>query len=1338
MGDFIRVNSVSTGQQKDYTPFKVTPPAAGGSGTITWEFWKVSGWPTTSFDVKLTNYNQSVSALGVPGAFSLSSPAANATGVDPKPVLSWGSASAATSYRVEMTGDLAGGPNPVHFKDQNVGNVTSWTYDGNPALTWGSVVWWHVIAVNVAGETECTGSWRKFTVRNQIFSGRIDSASPSSFVGNQTSNLTIKATYTGDGTCDLAVKVVSVPSGWSVNNGTTPSDCQRQNGVSSGVQTTFLPFNVTPPAPGGSATFQWELWKVSGVWPANSWDVKLTNYNQNVNATPQMPIISDISDAATPPGKEYTASTPMLSQGTGVGWSLVSGPSGMTINAGTGVVSWPNPLASPTAYTVTIRATNTAGSDDETWLLTVYNSRITSVSPSRFPSRGKATITVTVKNEISTLGGVGTRYRVAAPTLSGWTISPAAQDTSGGMPVTDNIPDNGIGTATFEVTPPVGGASVNWTWGLQWYDGPLPPNNLKGGLANYTQTVTATTNLTKIILDTDLATDCDDLGVVAMLHAYANQGKAEVLGMVCNVSDEYSPLCLDAINSYYGHPNIPIGEVMGSYIDPTSYVRLNTPNYPNRYTECIATNFTRTLQLNSVPDAVEIYRQTLQSNTDVTIVSVGSFYNLKRLLVEHFDLVRDKVAKLVVMGGSYPNSIIPSLPDYNFSLASEATQYVVDNWPTPIVFTSLGSDVITGTNLFDNSAVSTNNPIRAGYDLGTKEWRVDDPDHELVPPYKPHRPSWDQIAVLYAIEGTSIFFAESESGTNHISILTDAWNQWSSCEGGNHRYLKQVTPTELLKSTIESLMTAKVRTVIQFPPISPNPLSLGSPNVDLTSMVIVNAGRLNEIQFTSSNPNVVSIVNGHELHAVAPGTATITALCGSSTCFDAATNVSQPIQVVDLSWGSVKVDLVPAEAASAGARWQIDGGAWKTNDATVTGLTVGSHTLSFKAVSGFVSPSNQFVTINNGTTTTATGTYTLQPRIIGVSGDLAFGNVAVGQTLQRTMTVTNSGSGDLHVTTINYPDGFSGNWSWGTIPPGGAQNVIVSFAPALVTTYGGTVTVTSDSTSGNGTIAAFGTGIVSTEFEAWQLLHFGCTNCPEASATADPDGDNQNNLAEFRAGTDPRYSASTFRITVLEKIGADIRATFTSVSGKYYALDRCDFIGGTWTTIANNIPGNDGIQQATDIGGANRGSAFYRVRLNEFPNPVLADSDGDGIPDFWMMQYFNHSTGQVADKSRAGDDADGDGMSNSQEFLTGTNPTNSASAFRILSIIRENNDLRVAWLAADGHTNVVQAAPDISGSFSDVSSNIVITGTSDTTTNYLDLGAVTNSPGRFYRIRLVP
>ena len=51
-----------------------------------------------------------------------------------------------------------------------------------------------------------------------------------------------------------------------------------------------------------------------------------------------------------------------------------------------------------------------------------------------------------------------------------------------------------------------------------------------------------------------------------------------------------------------------------------------------------------------------------------------------------------------------------------------------------------------------------------------------------------------------------------------------------------------------------------------------------------------------------------------------------------------------------------------------------------------------------------------------------------------------------------------------------------------------------------------------------------------TKFNLWQIQYFGCMVCPQASPDADPDGDAQNNLAEFTAGTDPTNTASCIRI----------------------------------------------------------------------------------------------------------------------------------------------------------------------------------------------------------------
>jgi formylmethanofuran:tetrahydromethanopterin formyltransferase len=60
------------------------------------------------------------------------------------------------------------------------------------------------------------------------------------------------------------------------------------------------------------------------------------------------------------------------------------------------------------------------------------------------------------------------------------------------------------------------------------------------------------------------------------------------------------------------------------------------------------------------------------------------------------------------------------------------------------------------------------------------------------------------------------------------------------------------------------------------------------------------------------------------------------------------------------------------------------------------------------------------------------------------------------------------------------------------------------------------------------------------------------------------------------------------------------------------------------------------------------------------------------------------------------------------------------------------------WADAAGRTNVVEAAFDIGGIYSNISPNIIVPGSGVGATNYLDAGAATNSLFRFYRVRVVP
>jgi hypothetical protein len=74
---------------------------------------------------------------------------------------------------------------------------------------------------------------------------------------------------------------------------------------------------------------------------------------------------------------------------------------------------------------------------------------------------------------------------------------------------------------------------------------------------------------------------------------------------------------------------------------------------------------------------------------------------------------------------------------------------------------------------------------------------------------------------------------------------------------------------------------------------------------------------------------------------------------------------------------------------------------------------------------------------------------------------------------------------------------------------------------------------------------------------------------------------------------------------------------------------------------------------------------------------------------------------------------------------------------------REANNIRISWIADGGRTNIVQATNGGKGGtftnkFTDLTPAIIVPGVAQVATNYLDLGGATNTPARYYRIRLVP
>jgi hypothetical protein len=124
---------------------------------------------------------------------------------------------------------------------------------------------------------------------------------------------------------------------------------------------------------------------------------------------------------------------------------------------------------------------------------------------------------------------------------------------------------------------------------------------------------------------------------------------------------------------------------------------------------------------------------------------------------------------------------------------------------------------------------------------------------------------------------------------------------------------------------------------------------------------------------------------------------------------------------------------------------------------------------------------------------------------------------------------------------------------------------------------------------------------------------------------------------------------------------------------------------------------------------------------------AVSDTDGDGLDDAWEIQYFGNL-------SRNGTgDFDGDGLSDLNEFLAGTDPTNSASTLRITGASRLPNPT-IQWQSVPGKQYRVQFKNSLSDSaWTDISGDVTATGSTAAKVDNTQSAAA-----RFYRVMLAP
>jgi purine nucleosidase len=288
-----------------------------------------------------------------------------------------------------------------------------------------------------------------------------------------------------------------------------------------------------------------------------------------------------------------------------------------------------------------------------------------------------------------------------------------------------------------------------------------------------------------LIFDTDICGDCDDVLALGMIHALQSRGACRLLAVTVSVDNDLAAPFVDAVNTFYGRGDVPIGVVgKGGAADESKYLEIVEQKdaegrflYPHRL-----------LSGKSAPSATAVLRKTLagQADRSVVIVQVGFSTNLARLLDSAPDedtplcgaeLVARKVKLLSLMAGAFaPIDGNDSYSEYNVIRDIPSCQKLVSCWPTPMTWSGFEiGDALPypATSIERDFGYVAHHPVADAY------------VHFIPPPH--NRPTWDLTAVLFAVLGDRGYFDVSPRG--RVTIAEDGSCRLREDASGLHNYL---------------------------------------------------------------------------------------------------------------------------------------------------------------------------------------------------------------------------------------------------------------------------------------------------------------------------------------------------------------------------------------------------------------------------------------------------------------------------------------------------------------------------------------------------------------------
>lgn len=140
-----------------------------------------------------------------------------------------------------------------------------------------------------------------------------------------------------------------------------------------------------------------------------------------------------------------------------------------------------------------------------------------------------------------------------------------------------------------------------------------------------------------------------------------------------------------------------------------------------------------------------------------------------------------------------------------------------------------------------------------------------------------------------------------------------------------------------------------------------------------------------------------------------------------------------------------------------------------------------------------------------------------------------------------------------------------------------------------------------------------------------------------------------------------------------------------------------------------------------------KGSEVSRIHQAAF---TIADSDNDGLADWWEAEHFGNLT-----VASASSDSDNDGLSDAEEFAAGTDPLSSTDNLGVVatsSLTAPNDEIILRWKSKDGRLYFVETTDDLVN-WNQVTSMLIGTGgTLEHCASHI------SEAKKFYRVRVLP